>query len=326
MSAPELQTAESASSHRSVAPPPAPRVLVLLAAYNGSAWIRQQLESVLSQNGVLLKIVARDDASNDGTRAELLRFASDARVGLIFEPVRAGSAAGNFLRLMQLCPSEGFDFVALADQDDIWYPDKLSRACGTIRAHASAGYSSATLAAWETGRTALVKLSGKPNRSDFLFEGAGQGCTFVMTAPFYERARRFLLERPEMTAELHFHDWALYALARSWGLGWSFDHEPSMMYRQHAGNDTGARGSARGAMKRLALIRRGWYRRQLTAVCELCAAAAPDSDTIASWRIILGLSSGLRRRLQMLRFCLRGGRRRSGDNLVVLIAAAAGWI
>jgi rhamnosyltransferase len=300
--------------------------LVLLAAYNGAAWISQQLESTLAQRGVSLHVVVRDDVSGDGTKTELLRFEGDARIRLIFEPQRAGSAAGNFLRLMQLCPSDGFDFVALADQDDIWYPDKLARACGTLRAQAAAGYSSATLASWESGRTALVKLSGNENRSDFLFEGAGQGCTFVVTAAFYERARRLLLERPEITRDLHFHDWALYALARAWDLRWSLDPEPSMVYRQHAGNDTGARGSWRGAVRRLALIRRGWYRRQLTAICALCAAAAPRNEVIAAWQAILGERRGFGRRLRMIRFCLRGGRRRAGDNFIVLLAAGAGWI
>lgn len=329
MSAPELQSAENTPSQRRDASTPSagsPRVLVLLAAYNGSAWIRQQLESILAQSGVLVTIVARDDASSDDTRGELLRFQSDDRIRLIFEARRAGSAAGSFLRLMQLCPSDGYDFVAFADQDDSWYPDKLARACGTIQAQASAGYSSATLAVWETGRTALIKLSGRQNRSDFLFEGAGQGCTFVMTAAFYERARRFLLEHAGLTPALHFHDWALYALARSWDLRWSFDPQPSMIYRQHTGNDTGARGSYGGAMRRLALIRSGWYRRQLAAVCALCAAAAPHGETIAAWRTILELRSGLRRRVQVMRFCLRGGRRRARDNIVVLIAAATGWI
>lgn len=308
------------------APPSYPRVLVLLAAYNGAAWIRQQLESILAQNHVVVQVVARDDASTDGTKAELLRFERDSRIRLIFDTCRAGSAAASFLRLVHLCPSDGFDFIALADQDDVWYPYKLSKACEMVHAQASAGYSSATLAAWETGRTTLIKLSGSPNRSDFLFEGAGQGCTFVMSSAFYERARRFLLDHPELTQPLHFHDWALYALARSWSLHWSFDPEPSMVYRQHDSNDTGARWSYRGAMKRLVLIRSGWYRRQLAAICALCAVAAPDSDTIARWRTILGLRSGLRRRLQVMRFCLRGGRRRSQDNIVVLLAAAAGWI
>jgi rhamnosyltransferase len=299
---------------------------VLLAAYNGAAWIRQQIESILAQRGVLVRLVACDDASSDGTRAELLGFQGDSRVRLILEKERAGSAAGSFLRLVRDCASDGFDFIALADQDDVWYPLKLARACDAIRTQASAGYSSATLAAWETGRTALIKLSAKQNRSDFLFEGGGQGCTFVMNAAFYERARRFLLERSEMTSGLHFHDWALYALARSWDLRWSFDPEPSMVYRQHAGNDTGARGSYRGAIKRLALIRRGWYRRQLAVICELCAAAAPHSDTITAWRAIFAGRRSIGRRLQIMRFCLAGGRRRAADNFIVLLAAAAGWI
>lgn len=303
-----------------------PRVLVLLAAYNGSAWIARQIRSILDQKGVQVQIVVRDDGSADSTRAELRCLGSSDRIRFVFATHRTGSAAQNFLTLIREHSAEAFEFVALSDQDDIWYPQKLARACETLRIEGSAGYSSATVARWENGKTALLRPSGVQNRSDFLFEGAGQGCTFVMSAGFYGQTREFMFAHPELTRTVHFHDWTLYALARSWGLRWSFDSKPSMIYCQHAGNDTGARGSLTGIIKRFALVRAGWYRRELDAICAICAAAAPANEAIRDWHSGLTQAPGMRRKLRILRFCLRGGRRRLRDNLVVILAAALGWI
>lgn len=304
-----------------------PRVLVLLATYNGSRWIREQIETVLAQEGVDVQITVRDDASTDGTRLELARFVEeDDRVKVVAATAPSGSAGQNFLTLIRENPATPFDFVAFADQDDLWNPDKLIRACSTLAASASAGYSSATVALWADGRQRTLKISGAPTRTDFLFEGAGQGCTFVLTAAFYERVRSFLATQLEATRGLHYHDWLVYALARSWGLQWRFDAKPSMKYRQHPKNDTGARGTARGAVRRLSLIRQGWYRTQLHTIAKLCTVAAPTNTTLVEWHRQLARTDSWDRRLRIARFCLRGGRRRARDNLIAMFAALAGWI
>lgn len=303
-----------------------PRVLVLLATYNGSRWIREQVESILAQQGVDLAIAARDDASTDGTRLELARFENDGRVRIGAAATASGSAARNFLTLIRENAADAFDFVAFADQDDLWNGDKLHRACSMLVAGGSAGYSSATVAAWEGGREQILKLSGMPTASDFLFEGAGQGCTFVLTAGFYERVRRFLITRGELTHGIHYHDWMVYALARSWGLHWCFDAQPSLRYRQHAGNDTGARGTLQGVARRLLQIRHGWYGAQLRAIADVCRVAAPANDTVLTWHRRIVQTDGWRKRLAMARFCLAGGRRRTRDNMMAVLAALCGWI
>lgn len=314
------------SSLKSINERTGPRVLVLMATYNGSAWVARQIQSILDQEGVQVQIVIRDDDSADGTQTELRRHENPERIRLIFATHRSGSAAQNFLTLVREHSADTFEFVALSDQDDIWYPRKLSRACETLRAEASAGYSSATVARWEHGKTALLRPSAAQSRSDFLFEGAGQGCTFVMSASFYRKARQFILAHPELTQAVHFHDWTIYALARSWGLRWSLDPTPSMTYRQHTENDTGARGSLSGVLRRLALIRAGWYRQQLDAICVICAAAAPANEIIRTWHSTLTQPSSIRRKLKLLQFCIRGGRRRLRDNLVLILAVILGWI
>ena len=299
-----------------------PRVLVLLAARNGSEWIAQQLASILAQQGVDLQVVVRDDLSDDTTREQVSGLRSGGRVRLSAAPVASGSASQNFFALIRENPPDGFDLIAFADQDDIWHPDRLARAARTLAAEDSAGYSSATRAFWPDGRRRILTQVGVPTRADFLFEGAGQGCTFVLTAQFYARLRLFLQENRNLTAPIHYHDWAIYALARSWRLHWSFDSRPSLDYRQHHRNDTGARSSRLGIARRLNLIRRGWYRDQLHAIANLSAAAAPEAEIVHRWRATLARGN----RWNTARFCLGGGRRRRLDNTIVVLAALVRWI
>lgn len=301
-------------------------MLILLASYNGVRWIRRQIESILTQEAVNARIVIADDGSSDGTLEEIARFPQSAGVTLSTPSSPAGSAAQNFLRLIRATPAADCDFVAFSDQDDLWHSTKLSRACRALSSSACVGYSSATIAAWPDGREFVLRQATRPRAGDFLFEGAGQGCTFVLRADFYERIRRFVTAHAPLTREVHYHDWMIYALARSWGQSWTFDPSPSVQYRQHTGNDTGARATLSGVRKRLTLIKGGWYRRQLAAILAICVAAAPEKSVIASWRSAFESQRGWRRRFRLAWFALRSGRRKRLDSAVVVLAALAGWI
>lgn len=303
-----------------------PRILVLLAACNGSRWIGEQVDSILRQRSVDLCIAIRDEGSIDGTRRELARFADHKKVRIVTVPDRSGSPARNFLSLIRENSAGASDFVAFSDQDDLWDPDKLARASRMLEVNSAVGYSSATIAAWEDGRERVTKLSGPPTAADFLFEGAGQGCTFVLTRAFYEQVRCFLAAHWELTNEIHYHDWMLYALARSWDLRWHFDTQPSMRYRQHTANHTGARGTFRGVIKRLLMVRQGWYRTQLKAIAGICKAAAPGNPLVLLWHRAIISPPSWSRRLRIAQFCLRGVRRRRRDNMVAVLSALCGWI
>jgi rhamnosyltransferase len=301
-------------------------VLILLASRNGAPWIVEQIDSILAQRDVDVRIVIRDDCSSDETRAKVGPFLGHSPVSLTWAETPSGSAAQNYFMLMRDNAADNFDFVALADQDDNWNPDKLIRACNQLGRADCAGYSSATLAVWPSGRSAVLTQSSRSTRADFLFGGIGQGCTFVLAAPFYARVREFLVRNAALTREIHYHDWAVYALARTWGLRWTFDPTPSVRYRQHDRNDTGARTSLAGLGKRLRLIKCGWFAGQLRAIATLCAAADPTNAMIATWRSMLLGPRIWSRRFEVARFCLRDGRRSFADNAVLVTAALAGWL
>jgi rhamnosyltransferase len=315
-----VPSATSATANR-------PKVLVLLATYNGAHWIRSQIESILRQEEVDVAIVARDDRSSDSTSVEICALATrDSRIVSSCATEPSGSAARNFFSLIRSESGKNFDFVAFADQDDVWNEDKLRRACCALQGTAYSGYSSAVLAEWPNGKAIVLRQRDKQTVSDFLFEGAGQGCTFVISRAFYERLRSFAIENSNLVDSVHYHDWAVYALARSWGLRWKFDPIPTIHYRQHGGNDTGARTDIKGITTRLRRIKNGWYKSQLRSIAAICRAAAPSAPTISSWQSMTTMPPGWRRRLCVIRFCIAGGRRRILDNLILIVSALAGWI
>ena len=109
-----------------------PKVLVLMATYNGERYLRQQIESILNQNGVDVTLLITDDCSNDASYEISLAFAeSDKRV--ISKRNQENVGVGmNFLNMLYDVEPGRYDYVAFSDQDDIWLEDKLLIACKVI--------------------------------------------------------------------------------------------------------------------------------------------------------------------------------------------------
>ena len=108
-----------------------PAIAVLLATYNGSAHCRAQIASILWQQGVDIHLYVRDDGSRDTTLDILqewaLRYPKQLTI-IHNEGISTGSANGSFFKLLASVDFASYDFVALADQDDVWTPYKLLRA------------------------------------------------------------------------------------------------------------------------------------------------------------------------------------------------------
>ena len=104
------------------------KILIILAAYNGEKYIKEQIDSILSQKDVSLEILIFDDASKDLTIDVVKKFSNDNRIKLIINPIGTGSAANNFFHAIQEISNktfEKYDYISLSDQDDIWLSNKL---------------------------------------------------------------------------------------------------------------------------------------------------------------------------------------------------------
>ena len=251
-----------------------PHVQVLLATFNGERWLDEQLHSIFAQAGVRVSVLVSDHGSADGTLALIERWRTggadiDVLAGL---PAGKGSAA-NFLRLVREHGSAGIDYVALADQDDVWLPDRLIRAAQAMRAHGAVAYSSDVLAVWPDGRAMPIRKSQPQRRFDYLLEPAGPGCTYVMTAAFAAAMRAELLSQPQRFDGVQQHDWLIYSFARTHGYCWVIDDQRGIHYRQHPANEVGANVGMHGIRRRWRRARSGLFRQQLLTVARLWSGA-----------------------------------------------------
>ncbi|NHO32778.1 glycosyltransferase [Acetobacter fallax] len=100
-------------------------VSIAMATFNGTRYIGEQLESLRQQTFLPAELVVCDDRSSDDTIAKIEVFAKTAPfpVRIYVNEVRLGFR-GNFMKAAHLCCS---DLIAFCDQDDHWYPEKLSR-------------------------------------------------------------------------------------------------------------------------------------------------------------------------------------------------------
>ena len=306
-----------------------PRILILLAVYNGKPWLTEQLESILSQEGVQVHVLIGDDLSSDGSLGLIERgWRTDPRVEICSSNRRSGSAGANFRQLYARANLVGFDFIALADQDDVWMPRKLISAVEALDRSGAGGYSCAVQAFWPDGRQVVLNQNPQIRAADFLFEGAGQGCTFVIRGELFARLQQFCRDHRAETEELHYHDWLIYLLARSWGCAWHFDPCAWMHYRQHGGNEIGARGGVQAITRRLALIRNGWLLRQVQAAVRLYILAGGTDHRVRQIADVLpdsACSTRLLRRFRITILIFRHSRRRLSDRLVLVAAALAGF-
>jgi glycosyltransferase involved in cell wall biosynthesis len=238
------------------------RVNVLLATYNGSRFLQEQLDSLGSQTTPLSRITVRDDGSTDGTVSLLEKWAAGRpNVSLLRGP-RLGFAKNFFALLTN--PDQESDFFAFSDQDDVWLPDKIERALRAL------GGCDADVPSLYCSRLELVdenlkhlSFSRIPRRIDFanaLVENVATGCTMVLN----RAARNLISERlPDRAV---FHDWWCYLAIAALGRV-IFDETPTIKYRQHANNQVGATAS-----------RVKFFMRRLERFFRQAGGARPRSD------------------------------------------------
>lgn len=105
-------------------------VAVVMSTYNGERYLPEQVRSVIGQQGCYVHLFVRDDGSHDDTVNLLSRYAKQGL--LTYEAGENKGVVGSFFAALAM-PSHEFSYVAFCDQDDVWHPDKLSRALEVLR-------------------------------------------------------------------------------------------------------------------------------------------------------------------------------------------------
>lgn len=241
---------------------PAPKIVILLATWNGAANLQAQLDSFCRQTCRPDLLIVSDDGSRDDTLAILQDFAA-SDPGFAVE-LRAGpqrSGAHNFLSLLQAVPDDA-DLVAFSDQDDVWLPDKTARGIRLL------GRVPGGTPALLGGRTYVCdaalhnqRMSPLPRRATgfrhALVQNFAGGNTMMLNRAGIALARAAAAEAGRVVA----HDWWLYQLISGAGGMVIYDEVPLLLYRQHGANQIGANSGFAAKMRRLRWMLRGRFRR-----------------------------------------------------------------
>lgn len=107
---------------------------VAIALYNGERFLLKQLDSIRTQTQAPDQVVFCDDGSTDGTVAlvegYIREYGLEEKWTLVVNGENLGYAR-NFFKAMSLCNA---DLIFLADQDDIWKPDKIEKMTAVMQA------------------------------------------------------------------------------------------------------------------------------------------------------------------------------------------------
>ena len=303
----------------------APRITVLLATYNGRRWLPEQLDSILGQQGVEVRVVALDDGSTDGT-AEWLAERADAddRITVLPHLGPSGSAAANFFRLLRLAGVDGADYISLADQDDVWVPDKLARHAALLREGAYDAISSDITSFTASGVRTLIRKSFPQRQFDYLTESPGPGSTFLMTPRLVALVRE-VLEADPRAGTAAYHDSLIYAIARARGWGWHIDSVSTVDYRQHDANVMGSNVGAGSALSRFNLVRTKWHRGQAVLHATVGLQLAPDEIRPGLERMLALMTSSSPAARLRLAAAAGSLRRRPRDRFIIGVLIAL-WI
>ena len=227
-------------------------VAVLLSTFNGARFVAAQLDSFVAQAHPNWRILWRDDGSTDTTRDVVERFAAlSGRLHRVCDDGTRAGVTASFLTLLRQV--DRGEHAAFADQDDVWLPDKLTRALHALAPFGNrpALYCARQLLVDEDlNRLGLsAPLDGPTAFPAALTQNIATGCTTVLNPA----AVRLVAQSTAPPCTLH--DWWSYLVVTAAGGAVVWDDAPVVLYRQHGGNVVGA-PSSRGH-RAWAAMRRG---------------------------------------------------------------------
>lgn len=188
------------------------KVNIVMSAYNGEQYIREQMESLLNQDYDHFEIYVRDDGSKDGTLRILKEYEEKHGVHVIAGENKGFSAS--FFDV--LSAAEDGDYWSFCDQDDIWFPDKLKMAVqwlDTQKQDKPLLYYSLSEMFDESGKNLGIQ---EPPKGSLCFRRAMTGTFGVGFSMVINRQLRDEMLKCD-PYRVHSHDWLAGAIALGFG-------------------------------------------------------------------------------------------------------------
>lgn len=237
-------------------------IAILLATYNGERYLREQIDSLLTQTCQQWDLYVHDDGSKDNTVKILKEYEQEYDNIHILDAPSTGNAKDNFFLLLDAVEA---DYYFFCDQDDVWFADKIEKELTALRAQEAKKpdvpvvvYTDLKVADEQMRVIHESMWRFSAIHPEFLttFDtyayAVATGCTMCFNHKAKEVSRR-----GRETAIMH-DCWVLLATVAHGGIGIPM-HEATLFYRQHTGNCVGAVEATRPTWKkRIAEFGKGW--------------------------------------------------------------------
>lgn len=276
------------------------KVSVLLSTYNGEKYLDEQIQSLIKQEGVYVKIFVRDDGSIDKTCEILQKYKN---IGVLeWYSGENIKPAYSFLDLLYKVPES--EYYAFCDQDDVWIKDKLKVAVDHLEEYPQekpalyygrARLTDQYLQPIGKGRTSADKML------DFysaLINSNAIGCTMV----FNMALANVIRERKPSYIFMH-DSWIHKVCIISKG-NIFFDDDVHVLYRQHEKNVIGGINSGRSRIRNHfeSFIKKECVRSKM--ICSLleCYGDIMEQDEYEICKLLSEYKNSVVKRIKIL-FC-----------------------
>lgn len=222
------------------------KIEVLLATYNGEKFVREQIYSVLNNfdkiSGYECKILVSDDKSTDKT-VQIIKSLQEQEPRILFlDGEKKGGVRSNFYYLLEHADA---DYVFFCDQDDLWLPDKISVFLerfkseevsynGPILVHSDLCVADANLSPINVSMFDYQKINKNPSFVELIVSNSVTGCVMACNRELIEGVKKSQIQNSIM------HDWYIGLYASAFGRIF-FIEKSFILYRQHGGNQVGAK-------------------------------------------------------------------------------------
>lgn len=219
-------------------------VEILVATYNGEKYIKEQIDSLLNQTYKDIRILIRDDGSNDNTVKIIKEYIEKYgnKIVLIEDDIKCGSSMKNF---MELTKHASADYVMYCDQDDFWFKDKVKISLEEMKKNEENGNKPIALYTdyIETDSNLKELKQNKKNSqiyykkdldlSHLLVQNYLTGCCIMVN-------KELCQSLVEYSDAILMHDWWIAIYAVTFGKIVHIEKE-YMYYRQHSNQVVGAK-------------------------------------------------------------------------------------
>lgn len=229
---------------------------ILLSTYNGARFLSELLDSILAQSITDFRILVRDDGSSDATLDILQEYRQrhPDKIQILLDGLGNLKPLKSFNVLLGVSEA---DYVAFADQDDRWHPDKLKRLLTTMMAEEDNSPDTPILVHSDLvvtdGKLSLISPSmwhhqglrpAMTSLNRLMVQNNVTGCAAMINRKLREMSGA-------IPPEAIMHDWWLALVAAAFGQVVPIA-ESLIDYRQHGRNEVGAKHYSVGYIGRIA--------------------------------------------------------------------------